>query len=896
VLATIVSATMVAGGAGMSVHAANRAYCNAATHVDGNGWLDITPHFGNGPQQIQQLVAPAYDPSELIATNGTTLLASQDAGCHWATLVLAPGGNLVLPAPLNGVLQIPSSTTISSVSAPSSANIPARFLYVGLDDHPSLPSVVGQVVHPPDTPRIATYNGSSWVVADANNGLPRYGTITDVAGSPTSPNIAYAVIDPESSATGDGGLYVTTNGGQSWTQQASAVRSSDVRAMRVDPIVPTWVYALGPHGLTVSTDGGHSWAQGRAPAGDVASFDVADAGGAAVFVQGHTQAAYYDRSTNTGLSWSRVGFPTATADVALQPLLLAFAGSDSHRLWLQRVPGLAPVDITPANGGAEQLQFSAPGPFGSQLVGVRGGTVLQSILDLKLKQLSVRSLRPVQLVSAVGPKQFPSTLSPGRTRISLPAGAHQDVGYQLLLPRTPSPIDIMFLIDTTDSTDHTIVGLRKDLQTIVNRLATAGLNVQFGLADFRDYDPRIGNEGDGEIGDYPYRLDRRIGPVNAALAAALSRLKAQGGGDQPEADLTALYQSTTGVGQWFHRKLVIAPGLQAGYRPNALRLAVLATDAPFHKERHYLTPQWSTVVSSLLGAGVHQIGLAVQAVENDTGKAGGYPSFRDESRMALDTGTLAPRGGVDCNGDLSTDVVQGAPIVCRVPLQHSSRTLVGGVDPKSQVGTIDLTAAITTAAQSIPDYRFIGLKATGAPAGRVQVVAPRSKPRVDVKTDNVLHYTVRFSCPRLRVPRQYTVRISAGDGSRSLTSSTATLACAAVPPKTVVPPPLVPLAVAAAAPVPGNNPPPNVNPNPNPALNPNMGFASQEEEQRQLAFAGADTAVEDESVTEMEMSSLSRGDDSSGAGGWMLGGAALLLTAAAGYAARSRLAASWHRG
>jgi hypothetical protein len=87
---------------------------------------------------------------------------------------------------------------------------------------------------------------------------------------------------------------------------------------------------------------------------------------------------------------------------------------------------------------------------------------------------------------------------------------------------------------------------------------------------------------------------------------------------------------------------------------------------------------------------------------------------------------------------------------------------------------------------------------------------------------------------------------------------------------------------------------PNANPNPNPALNANVGFASQEEEQRQLAFAGADSLGEEDTSVQYEMSRLNRGHDTSN-DPWLLGGAAVLLTGAAGYAARTRFAAAWHR-
>jgi hypothetical protein len=142
------------------------------------------------------------------------------------------------------------------------------------------------------------------------------------------------------------------------------------------------------------------------------------------------------------------------------------------------------------------------------------------------------------------------------------------------------------------------------------------------------------------------------------------------------------------------------------------------------------------------------------------------------------------------------------------------------------------------------------------------------------------------------------------------------VACNPVPKKTshVIPPAAaVAVVVAPAAPAPPppapGNPLPNPNPNPNPGLNANVGFASQQEEQRQLAFAGADVGGEPDVVPdEMAMSRLGREPDpfvapadDGGPQAWMFGVAAMMLTGAAGYAARTRLrsrsshrTATWH--
>jgi len=114
----------------------------------------------------------------------------------------------------------------------------------------------------------------------------------------------------------------------------------------------------------------------------------------------------------------------------------------------------------------------------------------------------------IHLLPHVTVKQFPSVLTGDTPTVSLPAGGTKDVGYKLLLPRTPSPVDLMFLVDSTDSTQQMIDGVRQGLQTVVNELQSTGLDAQFGVADFKDYPYWAG--GGGDDADYPYRLRHKI--------------------------------------------------------------------------------------------------------------------------------------------------------------------------------------------------------------------------------------------------------------------------------------------------------------------------------------------------------------------------------------------------
>lgn len=912
-LAATVVGSVAVSGATAAVDAARPQTCGGHVSDDGKGWKAIRPPFPAGPHAVQQAVATAYVPDRIYVTNGSAVMRTDDGGCTWHTLVVPdPGSRLgLLPEPIDGLLKIPSTAHIASIAAPSSATATDR-IYVGLNDVSALGS----------QPRIAFFDGRGWHLS---TGLPSFGTVRELTATANIATSVYALVDPASGLSSDGGLYASGNGGASFTQRDAAARSSTLHDLKADPIVNTVIYGLGPGGLRASRDGGIGFAPAGRPASDIRSYDVSSGEGSVRFVVGHAARKSYDRSNDAGSSFISVTAPVRARQVAIQPILDQVAVSDGHQLWLERGDALPLAhNVTPAHGApTSQLQFTAPLASGYSLVGVRAGVLLRSVFTLAGRLLPSVGDQPIQLLPQAPPHQFPSTLTPSRSRVALPPGAHRDVHYRLLLPRTPSPVDVMFLVDTSSSTENTIAGLKRDLAGIVNDLSNVGLDTQFGVGDFKDYSPTVADLGDGEIGDYAYRLDRVIGPADDALRLALDRLHASGGGDPAESQLTALYQSTTGAGQHYpgRRSYIkdLHPGIGADYRQDSLRLAVLATDDRFHRERNYLTPSWAKTVAALRSHQVHPIGLAMESVDDQTFQTKGFRSLRMEQQLGTASGSFAPPGGVDCNGDLVPDVAAGAPFVCKVPVVVSRAVSIGPVRTKPHVLPVKLGPAITRAAETLPDMKAVGLRFSGAPTGIARLLHPTTLPQVNLKNDNSLHFTVRYSCPRLHKPKSYDIGVDAAAGVRVVARSQMKVLCGAVgtPPTHRVPPPAAAVALAAPAaaapapPAPGN-PIPNANPNPNPAINANVGFAGQEEEQRQLAFAGADAGVEPEPGSEMAMSRLGgRGagyDPAAAEGGsggsaetWLFGATALMLTAGAGYAARrrSQLAlartAGWHR-
>src|SRR4051794_13978658 len=898
------SAAGVTAGVHAAAPAASSAPCGGNTAYAGGGWSAVkVPSLST--IAIERMVT--YAPDRLYASDGEgTLVRSDDDGCSWQDI------SPVAPT-VADTGAVSEALSIAAISAPSSSTS-ASYLYIGANVRPTnaLP------VSLPSQPYVYVSNigGRATSVAGSGKGLPPVGTITDIAAADLSPRTVYVMI---SNAGSSRGLWASGDAGNSWNGPYTT--DTTLTNLRVDPTVSNHIYAVKPGvGLVLSVDGGRTFEAIARTTGDVHSFSAAAGSGSLQLTEGHTSAGFADLTLDAGRTWRTLLFPGQKAsNVAVAPEVPVVAAYDDAHLTVEQVTGgtcrstgrssvscssmARIVPLTPGIGTPRDnsVQMSATTTVGMSITGVSRDNqrILRAIYNPITRKIHPPSLTPIRLLPQVTVKQFPSVLTGDTTRVTLPAGGSRDVDYKRLLPRTPSPVDLMFLVDTTQSTDQMIDGVRQGLTTVVNELASTGLDAEFGVGEFKDYPGAAA--GGGDDADFPYKLRRKIGPVNLSLKTALGGLRSDGGGDVPESDLPALYYSTTGRGEKIGHKVYVRAGSSAGYRPSSLRLAVLATDEAFHRERDNPGPHWNETVAALNAAGVHQIGLAVESSDSKGDPAPGvFDSVPDQKKMAIATYALAPRGGVDCDGDGITDVDQGGPLVCTVSRQKDNRVGVPGPGggPGVTVGSapppVHLAPLVVQLAESIPDYRAVTLAITGhAPPGSAKTVAPATAPTVNIRTDNSLGFVVRYTCPKLAKPHTYPMTVTAKAGARSVTSTSTTLVCGPTAPP-VVAPALALTLTAGVAPAAPPNPPTNVNGNfnPNPAVNPNAGFAQQDEEQPQLALAESDQGLED---AEGQQLAMSRRTTDSERAALMLGAAGLMTAAAAGYATRRRWQTSSQR-
>jgi hypothetical protein len=162
-----------------------------------------------------------------------------------------------------------------------------------------------------------------------------------------------------------------------------------------------------------------------------------------------------------------------------------------------------------------------------------------------------------------------------------PAAAEPQIAPPTAAPqqraKTKGVADIVFLIDVSGSMAPVIDALRKNIEVFIDSLSGADAN---NAAPVKDWRAKVVGFRDAEhdrnwFHDHPFVRDA------VALKAQLAALRAEGGADEPESLLDALYNLST---------MTATPkGAQAEepdkwrYRSDAARVVVVFTDATFRE-------------------------------------------------------------------------------------------------------------------------------------------------------------------------------------------------------------------------------------------------------------------------------------------------------------------------
>jgi hypothetical protein len=826
-------------------------------------WVKIAaPEFGAGGQTMTDYDVLPFAPSRLVVTNGTSLVFTSDGGCHW-TPSKVPDTVALPTLPTGGEAGRIVSSGISQVRFAQGASATAFAL--------GQTNLVTDGV-PATQPRVLRSADGGNLFEDFTEGLPRFGRPVAVR---TDGDIAVLIFH-ETAPIDTWTIYTSTGG-------AWEARWEDTGALTDLTVDFTYgdVWAWNGAGLrranlnTAAEPVAVPGVTGNVKAVDVSPKSYGVSTVSVFFASGGERMVSDDR----GVTFRQTPAPEGVQSVAHSDREGMLAISSVETNVLIENPIRADADFSPASDNVSALRFAS---FSFEGRGYPLYALNPLHLFLRMVPPDFEPPPPppvpvdveVEPVPIVRPK--PDIQPRGRV-VPLKPGERTTVDFTVKLPPVPTPLDVYFMTDSTSSMDGAIASVQEGVQEIVNALAARGVDLHFGVADFRDY-PETPTDGSAM---YPYKQRRKVGPVDSDLEDALQNIGTAGGTtDGFDAALEATRQALTGAGsKSITGEELIKPGLDAGFRKDAMKVILAASDDDM---RHggitnptYPGPSLEEVEGLLRSpqyADVDFVGIEVDTNSGDP--------RTDMEKLARAAGTVAPAEGVDCDDDGSPDIDPGDPIVC---------TFAPGTG-----GSI--APAFISMLNSIKDFATVDIEVDG-PENVVHPLAQTSFPNIDVKKPSTYTVPVEFSCDLKQAGTETPVTVTVTSRGRDIVSTDATVRCIAppvpkrrVPPviEELIPPPAIPPLVAAElappapppAPVSNAQPNPNPNPNPNPQLNANTGMASQEDQQHQLALAELDVHANLDGGEELAFSALETQGPVYPALAWATAAA---MTLAAGY-------------
>jgi hypothetical protein len=224
-------------------------------------------------------------------------------------------------------------------------------------------------------------------------------------------------------------------------------------------------------------------------------------------------------------------------------------------------------------------------------------------------------------------------------------------------------VDIYFVVDLSGSFGDDLPRFKSQAPGMMADIRESFPNSRFGLARFEDYP--IGPFGSAGSGDTAYEQLIDLTFDTKAVNDIISGLSTRSGGDWPQCQLAALYQGASGAGQDLsgagYPEASIPPGQQANFRDGSAKFFLLWTDAPFHEAGEpgdipYPGPTAEETCDAILALDPPLV----------LGVSSGGGGLSDLQEIGAATNSLAPSGGVDCDGDGTIDIPEGEPLVCSI--------------------------------------------------------------------------------------------------------------------------------------------------------------------------------------------------------------------------------------
>jgi photosystem II stability/assembly factor-like uncharacterized protein len=751
-----------------------------------NGWAVIKAPPGF--TRITAQAAGELDGKLVLASDGRRVMRSADAGCTWQPSFDVGsddvGDRHLLPR-------------VAQLAFPGGGR--AALMALG----GVAGAAGGRIMRSED-------GGASWAAA---NGLPEAGDVRALYPARGQAAIAYAVVASDVA----GGLYRSGDGGKTWERRST---EADVASLAVDPLDPNalWIVRTD-HTLGQSRDGGATWQPAAvsvaepAPGADVRwqRINVAHVKGrdpVVVVVAAPGPEADVTRvvaSIDGGARFGDLaadGLGPATgiefANGANQ--LVLFSGSESsafrgpgahlfdlgHRVW---------IDVDDRQLGSffdpQRVALSAGSRGHSGLVGFQalrhwpGSSPREpdAIVRFTPPDPPPDSLDLVRVTACVDqpyeappPRDEPPVeFEPSGFAVKLQPGTPRTVPLKAAVAAAPRPLDVYFLIDTTNSMDRAIGGVYCSIKRVQRQLGERHIDAWMGVGAYQD---RY---------DYRYKRVVDVSAPGPQITQALAKLFTSEGRDEPMR--TGLYQTATGAGLHYmdtdndanlggqrNVKVDVPAGQQADFRPGAMHTVVVVGDEPYG-----LTtpgePAADAVAAALRAKQALTIGVQiVPSFQTQIAQHNGERSTDKQlllrqqlSYFAQQTGALAPAGGVDCTGSGTPDVPAGQPLVCQVD------------EDNVQERISDTLVALLNSFTDVEDAKIVPAKTGGLDVS----VAGAAATGVDVKRPFDLAGTATIACSAAQAGRTILVTFDVVVADRVVGTMPATATCGGAPAQAV---------------------------------------------------------------------------------------------------------------
>jgi hypothetical protein len=129
---------------------------------------------------------------------------------------------------------------------------------------------------------------------------------------------------------------------------------------------------------------------------------------------------------------------------------------------------------------------------------------------------------------------------------------------------TPEHTDVMLVFDTSGSMAEELGEAKQEIEQVMAHVSSTLPDVEFGVAEVRDYSPSPYTSEIEEPGVKPWQLDQPLTANVTAVKNAIAPLEAFGGGDGPEAYGRALWETDSNP--------------NVGWRADARHVIILVAD------------------------------------------------------------------------------------------------------------------------------------------------------------------------------------------------------------------------------------------------------------------------------------------------------------------------------